>query len=176
MYTKIKIFLGIVVLALGLFVFSGKVFAASPWEDIWAAIANLQEQITNIALTPGPQGPIGPQGEQGPQGVPGPTGPEGPPGQAINKDLIYKVSSSFGIVHTGPATFVTARCSDNNDALLSGGFSKSRDEFNDHTVIISSAGMPTDTPAGWTVGAYSSADSDISPGSIQAEAYCLRVD
>lgn len=36
-----------------------------PFQAIWNAIANLQEQITNISLTPGPQGP---QGEQGPTG------------------------------------------------------------------------------------------------------------
>jgi hypothetical protein len=37
-------------------------------------VANLQEQIDNIQLTPGPQG------ETGPQGPPGPAGPQGDPG------------------------------------------------------------------------------------------------
>ncbi len=50
---------------------------------------NLQTQINNIELTPGPQGeqgpigetgPIGPQGEQGPIGETGPVGPQGDQG------------------------------------------------------------------------------------------------
>lgn len=66
------------------------------------AVANLQEQIHNISLTPGPQGPQGPQGiqgvkgddggqgiqgeqglqgEQGPQGSQGEQGIQGPAGQ-----------------------------------------------------------------------------------------------
>jgi len=34
-----------------------------PFQAIWKAITNLQEQISNISLTPGPQGPQGPVGE-----------------------------------------------------------------------------------------------------------------
>ncbi len=53
------------------------------------ADADLQQQIDNIELTPGPIGPqgpkgdtgdTGPQGEQGPQGVQGEDGPAGPAG------------------------------------------------------------------------------------------------
>jgi hypothetical protein len=53
-----------------------------------AADSDLQNQINNIALTPGPEGPQGPQGEQGPAGpqgpigLTGPAGPEGPQGVA----------------------------------------------------------------------------------------------
>jgi len=39
-----------------------------PFQVIWNAIENLQEQISNISLTPGPQGLQGPQGEQGSTG------------------------------------------------------------------------------------------------------------
>jgi hypothetical protein len=41
------------------------------------SISDLQLTISNIQLTPGPQGPPGPQGNQGP---PGPAGEQGPPG------------------------------------------------------------------------------------------------
>lgn len=64
------------------------------------AIDNLQEQIDNIQLIPGPTGPqgvIGPQGVTGPQGatgadstVPGPqgsTGPQGATGEGAFQDL-----------------------------------------------------------------------------------------
>jgi len=66
-----------------------------PFQALWDAIADLQEQIDNIQLIPGPEGPpgppgpqgpqgevgpAGPQGEQGPQGEPGPQGEQGPPG------------------------------------------------------------------------------------------------
>ena len=48
----------------------------SPFQAILDAIAelqaNLQEQINNIQLIPGPQGPQGPQGDQGPPGPPAP--------------------------------------------------------------------------------------------------------
>jgi hypothetical protein len=43
-------------------------------------VANLQEQIDNIQLTPGPQGETGPQGPQGPPGPAGPAGPQGETG------------------------------------------------------------------------------------------------
>ena len=43
-------------------------------------IENLQQQINNIELTPGPQGPIGPQGPAGVAGADGATGPQGPQG------------------------------------------------------------------------------------------------
>ena len=58
----------------------------NPLEAIWAAIQDLQYQITNIQLIPGPQGPAGPTGPQGetgpmgPQGPQGETGPQGPQG------------------------------------------------------------------------------------------------
>ena len=50
---------------------------------LWAAIADLQNQIDNIQLIPGPQGeqgPVGPMGPQGPQGDTGATGATGATG------------------------------------------------------------------------------------------------
>ena len=76
---------------------SFSIAAAAPQQklDVWAAIttlqntvADLQNQINNIQLLPGPQGETGPMGtpglpgEQGPIGPKGDTGPQGPPGEA----------------------------------------------------------------------------------------------
>jgi hypothetical protein len=44
------------------------------------SIANLQDQINNIQLTPGPPGPQGIQGEVGPKGLKGDIGNRGPRG------------------------------------------------------------------------------------------------
>lgn len=64
-----------------------------PFQTLWDAIADLQTQIENIELTPGPQGEQGPPGQDGIDGVdgqdgaPGEQGPQGeqgiqgPPGQ-----------------------------------------------------------------------------------------------
>lgn len=41
---------------------------SSPWDEVWNAIAGLQEQIDNLILTPGPEGPQGDPGPQGPAG------------------------------------------------------------------------------------------------------------
>ena len=66
--------------------------SGTPFDQLRAAIQDLQNQINNIQLTPGPQGPQGAPGSQGPQGlqglpgpqgiqgIPGPQGPQGTPG------------------------------------------------------------------------------------------------
>ena len=65
---------------------SANAWQANPWKMVWSAINELQTQITNIQLTPGPQGepgvrgPQGSPGADGTQGVPGPAGPAGPQG------------------------------------------------------------------------------------------------
>src|SRR3989344_5579041 len=57
--------------------------SGTPFQAIWNAITNLQSQITNIQLIPGPQGLPGEpglqgiQGEPGAQGLQGETGPQG---------------------------------------------------------------------------------------------------
>ena len=56
---------------------------APPFNALWVAIADLQAQIDEIELIPGPpgpEGPIGPEGPTGPEGPEGPIGPEGPEG------------------------------------------------------------------------------------------------
>jgi hypothetical protein len=53
---------------------------SDPLTAIWNAIADLQNQINNIQLIPGPQGETGPMGPPGPQGEPGPQGLKGDTG------------------------------------------------------------------------------------------------
>jgi hypothetical protein len=53
----------------------------TPFSVIWKAINNLQQQIANIQLLPGPQGPQGEQGIQGPQGIQGEPGSKGDTGE-----------------------------------------------------------------------------------------------
>src|SRR3989344_5667353 len=54
--------------------------SGTPFQAIWNAITNLQSQITNIQLIPGPQGLPGEPGLQGIQGEPGAQGLQGPKG------------------------------------------------------------------------------------------------
>lgn len=147
----------------------------NPWDLVWAAIGNLQNQIDNIQLIPGPAGPAGPAGATGPIGPQGIQGSSGPALSGINKDLIYVVSSAYTSVLPGPVTFVHVQCNDNNDPVLSGGYQISQGQ-NSHTEIIVNAGQPTDGTAGWTIGAITDAQNNLSPGQVHVEAYCLRVD
>lgn len=54
---------------------------SKPFEAIWEAIQDLKNQIANIQIIPGPQGPQGPAGLIGPQGEQGTQGPIGPQGE-----------------------------------------------------------------------------------------------
>jgi len=54
------------------------------WDRITSLFNDLQTQINNIQLTPGPQG------EQGPKGDTGPQGPQGPAGKDTDESAIYK--------------------------------------------------------------------------------------
>jgi len=71
----------IVLSVLALVLVSGTALAKSengvPFADVWSAITNLQNQITNIQLLPGPQGEQGLQGIQGEQGEKGDKGDSG---------------------------------------------------------------------------------------------------
>jgi hypothetical protein len=67
-----------------------------------AGDANLQNEINNVQLTPGPQGPAGPAGLQGPkgdngaagaQGPEGPAGPQGPAGPGFTPDQVNALTS-----------------------------------------------------------------------------------
>lgn len=54
--------------------------SGTPFKALWEAITNLQEQIDNLQLLPGPQGESGPQGVPGQDGQDGQRGEQGPPG------------------------------------------------------------------------------------------------
>ncbi len=72
--------------------YAGSDIKGQPFQALWDAIADLQadlqQQIDDLELIPGPvgpqgpPGPVGPEGPEGPQGPPGPEGPQGPPGPA----------------------------------------------------------------------------------------------
>lgn len=72
----------------GIFAFAvAKEPKGGPFQALWDAITNLQEQIANIQLIPGPIGPQGPQGDVGlvgPQGEQGPHGEIGPAGSQLH--------------------------------------------------------------------------------------------
>lgn len=63
-----------ILLVIPLFLIGTVAFAKNnsgePFQDVWDAIQNLQDQITNIQLIPGPPGPQGPEGSPGPAGQP----------------------------------------------------------------------------------------------------------
>jgi hypothetical protein len=75
--------------------------------DLIAKVANLQDQIANIQLTPGPQGETGPAGPQGPQG---PTGAMRHFGgyQEIPVDLSSGIYNHYNAVETDG--FVVCTC------------------------------------------------------------------
>jgi hypothetical protein len=74
-----------------------------------AADADLQNQINNIALTPGPQGAQGPQGKIGPQGPAGADGADGDslPVGANPGDLLYWDGSVWQLTPAPPVNAAT---------------------------------------------------------------------
>ncbi len=109
--------------------FAGTVGAAggeSPWDRVWTAIQDLQNQIANIQLIPGPQGPEGPQGPAGTNGIngaPGATGPQGQQGPAgTSRFSGYAVVNSLAIDGGGFFGTLFAVCRP-GDQLITGGFS-----------------------------------------------------
>lgn len=74
----------LVISLVGVLLLTNAVFAnkggISPFDAIRDAIAFIQEQIDDIQLIPGPQGPQGEPGLIGPQGLQGEKGPMGPEG------------------------------------------------------------------------------------------------
>ena len=63
--------------------FSNAAPNGNPFDAVWTAIRQLQQQVATIQLTPGPQGPAGPQGETGPQGPKGDKGDAGAPAAQV---------------------------------------------------------------------------------------------
>ena len=52
----------------------------NPWAEVWVAINSLKDEVANIQLIPGPQGP---RGETGPAGA------------GISRQNVYQSSSAF---------------------------------------------------------------------------------
>jgi hypothetical protein len=66
----------------------------NPFDKIWDALLDLQGQISNIEITPGPQGPAGPQGPIGQQGLQGIQGSEGAAGTCDENSTSYQAMTS----------------------------------------------------------------------------------
>jgi hypothetical protein len=83
-----------------------------PFSALWDAVAYLQNQITNIQLTPGPQGPKGDTGPQGPagpqgeQGIQGPQGEQGPIGELPSGTLPAPAFDSGWIILADHGTVI----------------------------------------------------------------------
>ncbi len=127
MSKKFKIFLGALLLVLSLFIFSTKAMAAGPWDDVWAAIAqintrieDLYQQIAAIVPIPGPTGP------------PGPTGAPGPAGSTIT---YYQVISSVRTIAPGTNGYAQAFCN-TGDTVVGGGYDVSLPNIGDHVMEI----------------------------------------
>lgn len=79
-----KVLLIVSIFLLGTAVIAQSTPEGQPFQAIWDAIQNLQNQIDNIELLPGPQGhpgPEGPQGLKGEQGLQGLQGEKGERGE-----------------------------------------------------------------------------------------------
>jgi len=91
-------------------------------QDLQGQTADLQNQINNIELTPGPQGPAGPQGPvgltgaTGPQGLPGnngtdgatgPQGPQGPAGQDVDPAVLAALQANIVTLQNQVAALIT---------------------------------------------------------------------
>lgn len=150
----------------------------NPLDSLWAAIADLQEQINNIELLPGPIGPEGPQGPQGEMGPIGPQGPQGeqglqgepgPAGAGIDRSMVYRNFTDLVPVPGvgNPAVMAEIGCQDDNDVLLSGGFWRAHVD-----IEILSSYPNLGVTQSWQVWAISNGAA----GSVQAVAECLRVE
>lgn len=172
--------IGLLVFSLGLLTTKTALAVdGNPWDAVWASIANLQAQINNIELLPGPQGPQGPQGERGPigpqgiQGEVGPMGPQGPQGPAgsggVARDQIYQNISTFTAVPGAgnPGVEIEAACNDSNDVMLSGGYWVSHGDLR----VLGNYGRHLPAADSWHIGVVSMG----APGQAQASVECLSV-
>lgn len=138
----------------------------NPWDRVWAAIQDLQDQITRIQLIPGPAGPQGSAGVDGVQGPVGPQGPQGSAGSGITRSSVYY---RFSPVSIPPSTTGSAEasCDDENDVALSGGF------LSDYRIKISYSTMSFAARSGWVAGGLNESTTDSV--NMQVNVYCLRV-
>ena len=157
-------------------------------------LADIQQQVDTIELTPGPQGPPGingtngADGKDGDKGDPGEKGDKGDPGEKGERGLqglpggdgkdanisdlssIFKTYSIHGntVYVNEDSELVTsiANC-DDGDVVLSGGWTEQRGN------IFATISQPTEDNTGWSVTFERVVDILYSPPTTTAIAYCL---
>lgn len=124
--------------------------------DLWNSNANLQNQIENIELIPGPTGEPGPQGELGPAG-------------SFNT---YRVTSPIVFVNIASTANTRALC-EPGDKIMSGGFFANGSTLQ---ITQSRPELVTSTPGvqGWFVeGSTANPPAGILPGIGDIAAFAL---
>ena len=94
------------------------------YETIWSFLQDLQNQIKNIQLTPGPQGPTGPTGPAGNDGAQGPAGTAG-----------STVATKSGIAEYNEAVDLPAGFSIDKCAVIVGPYDASCDPTSEYKVM-----------------------------------------
>lgn len=183
--SKIVLWSLILTLVLGVNVVLAKGNPNDPLKPIWDAIsalqqqaADLQQQITNIQLIPGPPGPQGIKGEPGQDGLPGeqgligpegPMGPEGPvPTGVISGYEVIEASSTVSIA-AGENAYAVAYCPSGKKALGGGA------SVNNPNLHLYSSYPTGGDNLGWIVW-YNNPHTNIVNGTIQVKAICAKVD
>ena len=93
-------------------------------KSVWHGLCDLQQQIDNIQLIPGPQGPAGPQGLTGPQGTPGLDA------QPTNSTRFFSTEDRLHSISPGAKASIAAFCS---SGVVTGGAVAGVDRCGDAT-------------------------------------------
>lgn len=122
----------------------------------------------------GIQGPIGPVGPAGPAGPAGPQGEKGDPGPAGTAGPAGPAGPGLFDTYMPPPVFVpvgkaTAKCDDDDDKVLSGGYTI---DSSGTYVSASIPNLPLSGPQGWVVSANR---PDGSPGTMRVYVLCARL-
>jgi len=163
-----------------------------PFEKIWNALLDLQNQISHIQLIPGPKGdtgpagpqgiqgevgpmgPAGPQGSQGIQGEVGPMGPQGPQGPAGNPTggiSGYEVIEVINTTSIGPGMNANAYAPcPAGKKVLGGGAG-----VNNPGLHLYDSYPTGSANTGWIVW-YNNPSSATTSGTIEVKAICAQVD
>ncbi len=157
----------------------------NPFDDLWDAIADLQTQINDIELMPGPEGPPGQDGVDGTDGEL--VGLDCSTDQIAKFDGSKWVCDNMNPAENIPSTYFeygnsvtvlvghtfdrtsTAKC-DPGDKVLSGG-----EVTTDLNHVTPSASYPTNDFDGWNV-AFGRDNISTSDPTATAIAYCLDLD
>lgn len=110
--------------------------------NVGSALTYLDNRITNVELTPGPQGPAGPGGATGPQGPQGPNGTDGAgTGSACSEAVCYDDASKRSVtlnkggdtVRVGNVSAGVARTDAVNVGQLEAGVTRAINTSNSYT-------------------------------------------